>query len=179
MQYDDDEEDIAYINKGGSVMIFAANDVVAAKLFFKYKPQKGIKKLLRHMYESGLCVGIKTLDPNINNSLLSFYAADSQCPISILKAADPKEIIATADTIDSGIVSCKSLGAFLKAFMMCDKARHSIKSNSIVMLTGVILTSLLLLFITFTGDILNFSPLYAFLFQGMWSVTVLILSFLK
>ncbi len=179
LQYEDDEEDIAYINKGGSVMIFAANDVVAAKLFFKYKPQKGFRKLLRHMYESGLCVGIKTLDPNINNSLLSFHAADSQCPISILKVSDPKEIIATAEKIDSGIVSCKSLGSFLKAFMLCDKARHSIKSNGVVMLTGVVLTSLLLLFISFTGDILNFSPIYAFLFQIMWSLTVMILSFLK
>ncbi len=179
LKYEDDEEDLAYISKGGSVMIFGANDVVAAKLFFKYKPQKGFRKLLSHMYESGLCVGIKTLDPNINNSLLSFYAADSQCPISILKVSDPKEIIATSEKIDSGIVSCKSLGAFLKAFMLCDKARHSIKSNSIVMLTGVILTSLLLLFISFTGDILNFSPIYAFLFQVMWSITILILSFLK
>ncbi len=177
--YEDDPTDEVYERNGGSVMLFGANNLVVAKVYFKYKPQKGFKKLLSHMYECGLCVGIKTLDPNINNSLLNFHADGSPCPISILKSSCPEEISAVSDKVDTGIVSTRSLGAFLKAFMYCDKARHSIKSNGIVMLASCVLVSILMIFISFTGSISDFSPTHAILFQILWSTVVWILSFLK
>ena len=150
-------------------MIFGANSVVAAKFYFKYVPQKGFKKLLEHMYKSGLCIGIKTLEPNINNDLLYYHADGSQCPISTSKTS----------SVDSGIISNRSLGAFLKAFMTCDKARHSIKSNGIIMITGSVLTSIMMIFISITGGIVNFFPTHAFLLQLLWSMAVFILSFWK
>lgn len=179
LAYDDDEDDIAFERQGGSVMIFGANRVVAAKFYFIYKPQKGFKKLLTHMYKCGLCIGIKTLDPNINNNLLSYHADGSQCPISILKSSTPEETTSHQKDADSGIVSKRSLGAFLKAFMLCDKARHSIKSNGIIMISGAVLTALMMIFISITGGISDFSSNHAFLFQILWSITVFVLSFLK
>lgn len=179
LSYEDDEKDLAFERNGGSVMIFGANKVVAAKFYFRYKPQKGFKKLLSHMYKCGLCIGIKTLDPNINNNLLAYYADGSLCPISILKTSSPEEIVSYEEKVDSGIVSKRSLGAFLKAFMLCDKARHTIKSNGIVMLAGTLLTAILMIFLSTTGGIIDFTSNYAFLFQLLWSGAVLFLSFFK
>ncbi len=179
LSYDEDEEDQKYERTGGSVMVFGANSVVAAKFYFRYVPQKGFKKLLEHMYKSGLCIGIKTLDPNINNDLLYYHSDGSQCPISILKSSAPEEITSKVSSVDSGIISNRSLGAFLKAFMTCDKARHSIKSNGIIMLTGSALTSIMMIFISITGGIVNFSPTHAFILQLLWSMAVFILSFWK
>ncbi len=179
LSYEDDENDFQYERNGGSVMVFGANNVVAAKFYFKYTPQKGFKKLLSHMYKCGLCIGIKTLDPNINNTLLAYHADGSHCPISILKSASPEELMSIQEKCDSGIVSKRSLGAFLKAFMLCDKARHSIKSNGIIMIAGTCLTALMMIFISFTGGITNFSSNHAFLLQLLWSCAVFILTFLK
>lgn len=179
LSYNEDEEDQKYERTGGSIMVFGANSVVAAKFYFKYVPQKGFKKLLENMYKSGLCIGIKTLDPNINNDLLYYHADGSQCPISILKSSAPEEITSKVPSVDSGIISNRSLGAFLKAFMTCDKARHSIKSNGIIMLTGSVLTSIMMVFISITGGIVNFSPTHAFLLQLLWSMAVFFLSLWK
>lgn len=179
LSYEDDQDDHIYERNGGSVMIFGANNVVAAKFYFKYTPQKGFKKLLDHMYKCGLCIGIKTLDPNINNNLLAYYADGSRCPISILKSASPEELSSVYDRVNSGIVSKRSLGAFLKAFMLCDKARHSIKSNGIVMLSGICLTALMMLFMSVTGGISDFSSSHAFLLQLLWTCAIFLLSFLK
>jgi len=174
-----EENDELYEKNGGSVMFFGANNVVVAKFYFKYTPQKGFKRLLNHMYNCGLCIGIKTLDPNINNNLLAYHADGSQCPISILKASSPEEIVSIQEKVDTGIVSKRSLGAFLKAFMLCDKARHSIKSNGIIMLSGSLLTAILMIFISVTGSIIDFTPYHAFFFQILWSCAIFLLSFLK
>jgi len=177
--FEEEDEDRIYEKNGGSVMFFGANSILAAKLYFKYTPQKGFKKLLSDMYKCGLCIGIKTLDPNINNTLLAFHADGLECPISILKSESPADVTEHFETIDSGIVSKHSMRSFLKTFMLCDKARHSIKSNGIIMLSGVILTSLLMVFLSITGGISDFSSEHAFIFQTLWSLVIFILSFLK
>ncbi len=177
--FEEEDEDRIYEKNGGSVMFFGANNILAAKLYFKYTPQKGFKKLLSDMYKCGLCIGIKTLDPNINNALLAFHADGLNCPISILKSESPSDVTEYFEKIDSGIVSKHSMRSFLKAFMLCDKARHSIKSNGIIMLAGVLLTSILMIFLSITGGINEFSSEHAFIFQILWSFTIFILSFLK
>ncbi len=179
LSYEDDNDDKLYEKNGGSVMIFGANRVVAAKFYFKYTPQKGFKKLLNHMYNCGLCIGIKTLDPNINNNLLAYHADGSSCPISILKSSSPEELESKHEKVDTGIVSKRSLGAFLKTFMLCDKARHSIKSNGIIMLSGTFLTAIMMIFISITGGISDYTSNHAFFFQILWSIAIFILSFLK
>ena len=39
-----------------------------------------------------MCVGIKTLDPNISNELLSRGITFDKCPIAILKAGGSEEV---------------------------------------------------------------------------------------
>ncbi len=133
-------------------------------------------ELLRDMNKSGLCVGIKTLDPNINNDLLANGIKYKKCPIAILKAGNPEDMTRVSKAIDSGIVTNSGLHNFLRIFALCDKTRHIIKSNAMICVIGTVLSLAAAGFMLFVGDTSNIPSVYTVLFQLVWVLPVWLLS---
>ncbi len=171
-----DEIDDMYENSVGSVMFVSVGDHLAVKLYVKYSINPLFDELLRDMNKSGLCVGIKTLDPNINNELLANGIKYKKCPIAILKAGNPEDMTKTAKEIDSGIVTNSGLHNFLKVFALCDKTRHIIKSNGMICVIGTLLSLAAACLMIFTGDTSAIPSLYTVLFQFAWVLPVWLLS---
>lgn len=171
-----DEIDDMYENSVGSVMFVSVGDRLAVKLYVKYSINPLFDELLRDMNKSGLCVGIKTLDPNINNELLANGIKYKKCPIAILKAGNPEDMTKVSKEIDSGIVTNSGLHNFLKVFALCDKTRHIIKSNGMICVIGTLLSLAAACFIIFTGDTSAIPSLYTALFQLAWVLPVWLLS---
>lgn len=116
-----DEADSDFENKNGSVMYIAINEEIAAKVHLQYRINPRFDALLKDMYRAGVCVGIKTLDPNINNELLIKSIKFKKCPIAILKADAPEDLCANEESISSGIVTNGSLHTFLKPLFWLTK----------------------------------------------------------
>lgn len=173
-----DETDEVYSKNVGSVMYMAINDTVVAKLYIKYGISAEFDELLRNMHRAGVCVGIKTLDPNINNELLQKSIKFKQCPVAVLKGGAPEEMNATVESIDSGIVSTSSLRAFLKMFILCDRARHATKSNVIINIAATVVAAFAIAFLSLTGEVQTYSSLHVALFQLAWLVPSAVMSFL-
>ncbi len=171
-----DEIDDMYENSVGSVMFVSVGDRLAVKLYVKYSINPLFDELLKDMNKSGLCVGIKTLDPNINNELLAAGIEYKKCPIAILKAGNPEEMKTANKDIDSGIVANSGLHNFLRIFALCDKTRHIIKSNGMVCVIGTVLSLVASMFMLFSGDASGVSSLYTVLFQSAWVLPVWLLS---
>ncbi|MBQ5842897.1 MAG: hypothetical protein IIW63_07085 [Clostridia bacterium] len=171
-----DEIDDMYENSVGSVMFVSVGDRLAVKLYVKYSINPLFDELLRDMNKSGLCVGIKTLDPNINNELLANGIKYKKCPIAILKAGNPEDMTKVAKEIDSGIVTNSGLHNFLRVFALCDKTRHIIKSNGMICVIGTLLSIVAACFIIFSGDTSSIPSLYTTLFQFAWVLPVWLLS---
>lgn len=171
-----DEIDDMYENSVGSVMFVSIGDHLAVKLYVKYSINPLFDELLRDMNKSGLCVGIKTLDPNINNELLANGIKYKKCPIAILKAGDPEDMNKVSAKIDSGIVTNSGLHNFLRIFALCDKTRHIIKSNAMICVIGTVLSLIAAAFMIFTGDTEAIPSLYTVLFQLAWVLPVWLLS---
>ena len=77
-----DEGDEAYDRGVGSVMYVVIDEKLAAKLYIKYTINPLFDSLLKDMYKANLCLGVKTLDPNINNELInSVFALDKLCRV--------------------------------------------------------------------------------------------------
>ena len=51
-------------------MLVTMNDMLIAKVYVRYRISEQFNSLLRDMYRAGMCVGIKTVDPNITTALL-------------------------------------------------------------------------------------------------------------
>ena len=171
-----DEIDDMYENSVGSVMFVTVGDRLAVKLYIKYSINPLFDELLRDMNKSGLCVGIKTLDPNINNELLANGIKYKKCPIAILKAGNPEDMTKVTKEIDSGVVTNAGLHTFLRTFALCDKTHHIIKSNGMICVIGTVLSLAAAAFMIFAGDTTGITSLYTVLFQLAWVLPVWLLS---
>lgn len=173
-----DETDEVYSKNVGTVMYMAINDAVVAKVYVKYNINPEFDKLLRSMYRAGVCVGIKTLDPNINNELLQKSIKFKQCPVAVLKGGVPEEMNGTVDSVESGIVCGSTLHNFLKMFILCDRARHATKSNCIISIASVAIAVFAAFFLTLTGAVGAYSSVWVLLFQLLWLAPMAALSLL-
>ena len=171
-----DDGDEAYERGVGSVMYVVIDERLAAKLYIKYTINPLFDSLLRDMYKAGLCLGVKTLDPNINNELIASGITFRKCPISVLRGNDPDEVAGETERANSGVVCNSSLHNFLMMFALCDKARHITKSNVIISIVSVFLSFVAVAFLAVTGDIGAISSLHAVAFQLFWLLPVWLIS---
>lgn len=171
-------KDEQFEQSGGSIMYVTTNDMLIAKVYIKYKISKQFNALLRDMYRAGMCVGIKTVDPNITTSLLEHTISYKKCPISILKAGDVADVEGRCERIDSGIVSTSSLHTFLRMFIICDKVRHVTRSNAIINVLSVALAFFVSFFLAITGELVGVSSFYPVLFQLLWLLPIGVISFI-
>lgn len=173
----DEEDDAAYSRGSSSVMYMAINNTIVAKIYVKYGINAEFDELLRSMHRAGVCVGIKTLDPNINNELLQKNLRYKQCPVAILKDIKPEEMNETADKVGSGIVSVSTLHTFLKMFILCDRARHATRSNCIVNIAAVIMAMIAVFFLAVTGAADGYGSGSVVLFHLLWMLPSVVMSF--
>ncbi len=173
-----DEGDEAYENGVGSIMYVVADEKLAAKLYIKYTINPLFDALLKDMHKAGLCLGVKTLDPNINNDLINRGVKFRKCPISVLRGNDPEEVVGEVERVDSGVVCNSTLHNFLKMFSLCDKVRHITKSNVIITVVSVFLSFITVAFLAITGGIATITSLHAVAFQLFWLLPVCLISFL-
>ncbi len=170
----DDEE----IEGGGdlNIMYLVCDDEVVAKFYVRYRIDPEFEITLKNLYRSGICVGIKTVDPNINDAMLSTRIRLSKYPVRVLKYNDITDSYRGADRTDSGLVSKKSAKALLRTFTLCDKMKHVTRSNLVVtaiaMVTGLILS----LAVAMLGSLVGISSVYVALFYFFWLIPVYLLS---
>ncbi|MBO4452565.1 MAG: hypothetical protein J5793_01390 [Clostridia bacterium] len=172
-----DDGDDAYERAVGSIMYVIINEHLAAKLYIKYSVNPLFDSLLKDMYKAGLCLGIKTLDPNISNDLISNAIKFRKCPISVLRGMSPDDVIGEVDRVDSGIACNSTLHNFLKMFALCEKTRHVTKSNVIISIVSVFLSFAAIAFLAVTGGMSAVSSLHALAFQLFWLLPVWSISY--
>lgn len=173
-----DDTDENFENGCGSVMFVAIDNELAAKIYVKYKISSGFDALLKNMYAAGMCVCIKTFDPNISNELLERSIKFKKCPIAILKPESQDEMSGVSERVSGGIVTNSSMHVFLKMFILCDKIRHSIKTNAIINFVSVILSFFVVYLLIYMDAAGIFGSGMATLFQLIWFIPIVIFSFL-
>lgn len=127
---DPDDEEIV---SGGeiSIMYLVCDDEVIAKLYIRYRIDPGFEVTVKRLYKSGICVGIKTVDPNINDEMLSTKIKLAKYPVRVLKYSDISGSRRGSDRTDSGIVSKKSQRHCFRSYpLRQDKARHKNQHRS-------------------------------------------------
>ena len=170
----EDEE----LEAGGeiSMMYLVCDDEVVAKLYVRYRIDPGFEVTLKRLYHSGICVGIKTVDPNINDAMLSTRIKLSKYPVRVLKYTDVADSKRGSDRTDSGIVSRKSAKALLSTFTLCDKLKHVINTNIVVSIITMAIGLIIPIAVALLGSLAGVSSFYAALFQLFWLLPVWLVS---
>ncbi len=159
-----------------SIMFLVCDDEVVAKFYVRYRIDPEFEATLKNLYKSGICVGIKTVDPNINDEMLSTRIRLTKYPVRVLKYDDLNDRSRGSDRTDSGVVSKKSVKALLRAFTLCDKTKHITKTNIMIaalsLLGGIVITAA----VSFLGSISAIGSVYVALYQLFWLASVYLIS---
>ena len=172
---DPDDEEIV---SGGeiSIMYLVCDDEVIAKLYIRYRIDPGFEVTVKRLYKSGICVGIKTVDPNINDEMLSTKIRLAKYPVRVLKYSDVTGNRRGSDRTDSGIVSKKSAKALLSVFTLCDRIKHVTKTNIAVDIITMITGLVICIATAVIGSVVSVPSLYVALFQLFWLIPVYLMS---
>ena len=159
-----------------SIMFVVSDDEVVAKFYLNYRIDPDFEKILKQMYRSGICVGIKTFDPNIDDDMLSRRIRIERYPVRVLKCREIGEEPRVADRADSGIVSKHSAKALLGAFAVCGKVqtvtRIGIVLNFISLFAAAMVMGVTMLF----GAADKIASLYVALYQLFWTIPIFVMS---
>ena len=160
------------------VYVVVSGDEVVAKFYLAYRIDPDFEKILKQMYRSGICVGIKTFDPNIDDDMLSRRIRIERYPVRVLKCREIGDEPRVADRADSGIVSKRSAKALLGAFAVCGKVqtvtRVGIVLNFISLFAAAMVMGVTMLF----GAADKIPSLYVALYQLFWLIPTAIISWL-
>ena len=170
----DDDEIIE--NGEVSIMFLVFDDEVIAKLYVRYRIEPAFEVTLKRLYKSGICVGIKTVDPNINDEMLSTKIKLEKYPVRVLKYSDLSESRRGSERTDSGIVSKKSVKALLKVFTLCDKIKHVTKTNIAVNIITMVMGLIISIAVATIGSAVSISSMYIALFQMFWIIPIYLMS---
>jgi hypothetical protein len=159
-----------------SILYIAYDNNVAAKLYIQYSVEPDFEIVLKQLYRQGVCVGIKTSDPNIDDHLLSCKIKMSKYPVKIIKCAEPKETAIIVDRLSSGIVSKSSAKALLQTLAICDRVLSASRTNNVLGVVSILLGMAAMAFCVVSGMAVTLAPVWIALYQLFWIIPVIAIS---
>ena len=130
-----------------------------------------------------MCIGIRTLDPNIDDRMIGSHVDLSGYPVKVLRM-DRKERELYAPEMESGVVSRGNVKNLLKTLTYCRRVLQVIRVGTVIKILGLVLgvvASALLLFLSATGKVggvYELSSLWIVLYQLCLLLPTLIVSIL-
>lgn len=160
-----------------SIMYMICNDEVAAKLYVRYSIDPDFDYALKKLYKAGICIGIKTFDPNIDDRLLGSKVDITKFPVRILRCNALEEgATVIEEETDSGVVSKSGPRSLLGAFVLCAKVLFANKTNGLIKLFSIIAGGILVAALLVFGKVVSIPSLFVALYHVFWMVPVFIFS---
>ncbi len=156
-----------------SIVYLVCNNQLAAKFYIRYALNRGFETVLRGLYDAGICCGVKTADPGVDNQLVSGNLKGTNYPISVI-GKQASEIGKTEETVAGGIIGLSGIHSFLKSFILLDKLRAVYKNNSVFYILGAVVglaVSIGLIFMNMTV-----LPSVMLMFQLVWLIPMILVS---
>ncbi|MBE6631213.1 MAG: hypothetical protein E7623_00775 [Ruminococcaceae bacterium] len=159
-----------------SIMYVICGDNVAAKMYIQYMVDPDFEVLIDQLHKTGVCVGIKTLDPNIDDRLLSEKINMQKYPVRMIRCRSVNDMDFKEDSVDSGIVSKNSAKGLLKLVAMCDKVKNSIKTNMVLSAFSLCIGLAISIFLMATDMSIGISSFLVGLYHIFWALPILLAS---
>ena len=172
-----DEFDTSFLSNGGSVLYLAKKDELIAKFYIKYNLNSQFEGLLAALYKEGICAGIRSIDPCINNDLIIAKAPTAKCPVSVIKehSDTQKE---TSKRKEAVVLSASTQAGFLHSFIIASKLKQLFSANYVIKVLGFAISAVCLLYFAFTKNFSDISLYTALLLQTIWMFPSVLLSVL-
>ena len=186
----------AYINSCGFVPAYDPNDVrieregklsiffvvigkeLAAKMYIEYRMDPEMKDIVGALYKAGMCMGIRTLDPNIDDTMLGRRIRLTEYPVRVLKCKSKEQLSGVQEKAGGGVASRRSAKNLLKTLTLCNRAqsitRIGIAVKILSVMAGIVATGLLYAF----GSFMEITSVHVLVYQLFWLLPMYILPML-
>lgn len=172
-----DNIDESFLQSLGSIMYMAVGNELSAKFYIKYAINKGFEEILRSLYDSGICAGIKSMDPCINTQLVCGNLRGTNYPVSVIKQPKGSDVVQkTKDEVTGSIISLSGTHNFLKSFITLDRLRNTYRSNALVSSISSILCLILCTAICFMNSAFAIGVSFFLGLQALWCLPTILLS---
>ncbi len=168
--YTDDDQS-AEAKNAKRIMYMASGGTIVAKLYLKYSADSDFSAVLQQLTDAGMCIAIKTFDPNIDTSLLASEINIKKYPVRVVKCSDRSELSQTLQSTDATIVSKGSAKSLLKVLTNCRKLSSVIKTGVLISFVSIIIGIMVAAFTIFAGIESGISSLVVVLYQLLWMIT--------
>ena len=163
-------------NPSTGILYVAFNGQLAAKVYVQYTIDGEFEGILSQLYKTGMCVGIKSFDPNIDDLLLAKKIKAMKYPVKVIRAKNVEDIPHTFDRCESGVVSKRSVKALLKTVALCEHVTSVIRTNLIVGVLAMLIGAVVMVFVNAFGSEAALPSLYVLLYQLFWLIPVFVIS---
>lgn len=163
-----ESDETAEKNSGIRLMFIADEQEILAKFYVQYSADLEYELIFKQLYKAGMCVGIRTRDPNINEEFIARkLRLKRDYPLKVVHCESGVEYIRRRERADSGIVSASSVKSLLKTLSMCDRIKYISKIQSIFEIVGAVLAVFSIYAVAAFG-MLGLGSAYAALYQLFW-----------
>ena len=170
------DDELAESNNEYRIMYFAAGGKIRGKFYLRYTMDADFVDIIKTLSSSGRCVAVRTMDPNIDVTLLSADIDVSSYPVTVLHCDVPEDKVQKKQSSSSPVISVSSPKELLTALTYSDKMCKGFKTGLLISFLcfaiGIIL-SLAAAFADMQGSI---APLFIAAYQAAFAIAVHITS---
>lgn len=170
-----DSVDEAEMRSLTSILWLVCNGEPAAKFYVRYTMSKNFESLFEEFRKTGICIGVRTCDPGIDNSLLASCLHGSEYPIKVINKKT-REIGRVEPSLSGSLFTLSSIHHFLKSFLLVDKLRAVYRSNTVVTTLGSVIGFAAAVCLIFAGVGFDKLALLLLLYHLLLLVPVILLS---
>ncbi len=158
-----------------SVMYMIYQRKLVAKMIVNYILDPDFEYVLKQLTGSGMCVCVKTFDPNIDEEMILGQLPQNNYAMRVIKYKNTEEITKYSQHAEGGIVSRGNTKALLHTVASCDKILSAQKAGFAIGVISAILNAVIVAVVLMSGIFATsmFSA-YTVLCQLFWLIPVVI-----
>lgn len=172
---DDVVSDTADVPPDCSVMYMIYQRKLVSKMVVNYVIEPDFEYILKQLTGSGMCVCVKTFDPNIDEEMIYRQMRSSgKYSMRVIKYKSTDEITKYAKRAEGGIVSRGSTKALLHTVSSCDRILSAQKTGYIIGVLASIFGAAIVGTMLIAESFASLYSLYLVLCQVLWLIPALI-----
>ncbi len=164
------EDESSETSNDKRIMYVASNGSIISKMSIKYNIDTDFADELKQLAESGVCIAVKTFDPNIDTALLSNVIDINKYPIRVLKCNDASEMSETKQNADADIISKGSPKSLLRTLNLCQRTRSTVRTGILTAILSYMIGAVIILLTLLSGSNSHLNAFYITLYQLFWII---------
>ncbi len=170
------EDEISESNNSRRIMYVAFGGTIVAKFYFQYTADGEFTNTLRQLTNAGMCIAVKTFDPNIDTALLANEINIKKYPVKVIKCASVSELSSTSEKAEATVISSRSAKSLLKTLTNCRKLSSVIKTGTLISVMSMLVSFMIVIFAFIAGLSGSITSLLIVIYQLIWVIVTKIVT---